>query len=100
MSHAMVRVLVWSLLTFPIVGLAQTVPLSQDSYVVPASGVNYGTVGVLAVGGANNSQSLVQFDLSALPSGQSGGESEPRPVREQTRGGGHHQCFRGERCLG
>lgn len=69
MSHAMVRVLVWSLLTFPIVGLAQTVPLSQDSYVVPASGVNYGTAGVLAVGGANNSQSLVQFDLSALPSG-------------------------------
>lgn len=47
----------------------QIVPLVQDSYVNPGVGTNFGTATTLNVGGAASSQALVQFDLSALPSG-------------------------------
>ena len=48
---------------------AQTVPLTQDSFMNPGVGTNFGTATTLNVGGAANSQALAQFDLSALPSG-------------------------------
>ena len=50
----------------PVAVTAQMVPLSQDTYVVPGSAVNYGAAAALNVGGAN-AEALVQFDLSALP---------------------------------
>ena len=48
---------------------AQTVPLTQDSFMNPGVGTNFGTATTLNVGGAANSQALAQFDLSSLPSG-------------------------------
>ncbi len=48
---------------------AQTVPLTQDSFMNPGVGTTFGTATTLNVGGAANSQALAQFDLSALPSG-------------------------------
>jgi hypothetical protein len=49
--------------------LAQSVPLSQDSYIVPAATTNFGAGATINVGGGGASQSLVQFDLTTLPSG-------------------------------
>ena len=51
--------------------LAQTVPLTQDSFVItaPANAVNYGSASTINVGGANGNRGLMQFDLSALPPG-------------------------------
>ncbi len=48
---------------------AQTVPLTQDSFMNPGVGTNFGTATTLNVGGAANSQALAQFDLGSLPSG-------------------------------
>jgi hypothetical protein len=53
----------------PVFAFAQSVPLTQDAYVLPGSGGNYGVQQSIAVGGANSLQSLVQFDLSTLPPG-------------------------------
>ena len=50
-------------------GFAQSVPLTQDSYVIPGTGGNYGAQQTLNVGGGSGSQALVQFDLSTLPAG-------------------------------
>jgi hypothetical protein len=43
--------------------------LTQDTYVLPGSAGNYGVQQYIAVGSANNYQSLVQFDLTTLPAG-------------------------------
>ena len=55
----------------PIVVMAQTVPLVQDSYVAtnPATPLNYGTASTINVGGPTATQALVQFDLTTLPAG-------------------------------
>ena len=55
----------------PIAAFAQTVPLTQDSYVAtnPATATNYGTAATVNAGGPNADQALVQFDLSTLPAG-------------------------------
>ena len=53
----------------PIVALAQSVPLTQDAYVIPGNAGNNGNGIYLQVGGAGNDQSLVQFDLTTLPAG-------------------------------
>ncbi len=55
----------------PFVVEAQTVPLTQDSYVVtsPATGTNYGSAVTLNVVGSSGAQALVQFDLTTLPAG-------------------------------
>jgi len=50
---------------------AQTVPLTQDSYVVPQSATNYGSATTINVGGTNGAEALVQFDLSTLGTGVS-----------------------------
>jgi hypothetical protein len=52
---------------------AQSVPLAQDSYVVPGNATNYGSATTLNVGGASNDQALVQFDLTQLPVGTTSG---------------------------
>jgi hypothetical protein len=59
----------------PIAVQAQSVPLTQDSYVAttPATGVNYGTAATINVGGANVDEGLLQFDLTALPVGTTAG---------------------------
>jgi len=49
--------------------LAQSLPLVQDSYVVPGNPTNYGTTGGLLVGGPTNAGALIQFDLTSLPPG-------------------------------
>jgi hypothetical protein len=51
---------------------AQSVPLVQDSWVIPQNGANYGNAQILNVGGAAAAQSLLQFDLTLLPAGISG----------------------------
>ena len=53
----------------PSVAKAQPTPLTQDSYVVPSSVINYGAAATINVGGPNGAQALVQFDLSALTAG-------------------------------
>jgi len=53
----------------PIAALAQTVPLTQDTYVVPGTAVNYGTAVTTNVGGPGANRALVQFDLTTLPAG-------------------------------
>jgi hypothetical protein len=51
------------------VALAQSVPLTQDSYFIPGSGTNFGTATTINVGGPNATKALAQFDLSVLPAG-------------------------------
>ena len=53
----------------PVFAFAQSVPLTQDTYVLPGTAGNYGIQQSIAVGGAGGFQSLVQFDLSTLPPG-------------------------------
>jgi hypothetical protein len=53
----------------PLTLFAQTVPLTQDSYVVPASPANFGSAVTINVGGAGADTGIVQFDLSTLPAG-------------------------------
>ena len=59
------------LAVFPAAALAQTVPLTQDAYVVPANPTNFGTATTLQVG-ADAAEALVQFDLTGLPAGITG----------------------------
>jgi hypothetical protein len=53
----------------PVAAFAQTVPLTQDSWVIPGTSANFGNTTTLSVGGANSTSALVQFDLTALPAG-------------------------------
>jgi hypothetical protein len=69
MKNKLVRTLFCGLAMLPVAAVAQTVPLTQDAYIVPANGINFGTASTINVGGPNSSAALVQFDLSALPSG-------------------------------
>ncbi len=66
-----IRHLLCGLVLLPCTAFAQTVPLTQDTYVAtsPASGNNYGTAATINVGGPNADQALVQFDLTTLPAG-------------------------------
>src|ERR1700728_2511713 len=63
--------LLCSLAILPLAAFAQTVPLTQDSYVVtsPATANNYGTAATVNVGGPTVDEGLVQFDLTTLPAG-------------------------------
>ncbi len=56
----------------PAVMLAQNATLTQDSYVLAGSGVNFGSATTINVGGPTVAHGLVQFDLSTLPSGTTG----------------------------
>jgi hypothetical protein len=56
----------------PAAALAQNATLTQDSYVVPGSAINYGSATTINVGGPTAAEGLVQFDLSTLPSGTTG----------------------------
>jgi hypothetical protein len=56
----------------PLAAFAQTVPLTQDSYVVPGNATNFGTTTTINVGGPTGAEGLMQFDLSALPAGVTG----------------------------
>ena len=49
--------------------LVQTIPLTQDAYMVQGGGINFGTATPLNVGGPNVAEAPVQFDLSTLPTG-------------------------------
>jgi len=64
------RIALFSACVFlPLAAFAQSVPLTQDSFVAQATAANYGTAATLKVGGAAADQALVQFDLSTLPAG-------------------------------
>jgi hypothetical protein len=52
----------------PIAVFAQTLAPSQDAYVVPGNGSNFGTATTVTVG-SSGSIGLVQFDLTQLPEG-------------------------------
>jgi len=64
--------LLCGLAVLPAAALAQTVPLTQDAYVVPGTSTNYGMGTTLQVGGADGAEALVQFDLTTLPAGITG----------------------------
>ncbi len=53
----------------PVEAMAQSVPLVQDSYVTGGTATNFGSAVTMNVGGGATAQSLIQFDLSALPFG-------------------------------
>jgi hypothetical protein len=53
----------------PVGAMAQSVPLVQDSYVTGGTATNFGSAVTMNVGGGATAQSLIQFDLSALPFG-------------------------------
>ncbi len=73
MGNKFVRTLLWcGLAALPVAAFAQTVPLVQDSYVVPGNGTNYGSAVTVDVGGTTNDEGLVQFDLTTLPPGITG----------------------------
>jgi hypothetical protein len=54
----------------PALSQAQNLKLSQDAYVVPGNGTNFGSAPWITVG-SSGSRGLVQFDLSDLPAGVS-----------------------------
>ena len=62
------RFAVAALALAPIAGFAQTLAPSQDAYVVPGNGSNFGTATTITVG-SSASVGLVQFDLTQLPAG-------------------------------
>ena len=72
MNGKLIRSIFWGLAILPVAARAQTVPLTQDAYVVPFSGTNFGTATTINAGGVTGAQSLVQFDLTALPAGTTG----------------------------
>ena len=66
-----IRQFLYGLALLPMAAFAQTVPLTQDTFVAtnPPTTINYGTAVTINVGGPNTDQALVQFDLSTLPAG-------------------------------
>ena len=53
----------------PVLGAAQTLTPSADTFYVPGSATNYGPGTSFTVGGPSAAVGLVQFDLSSLPAG-------------------------------
>jgi hypothetical protein len=53
----------------PLAAIAQTVPLTQDAYVIPGNVSNFGSASTMNVGGPTAAQALAQFNLSSLPAG-------------------------------
>jgi hypothetical protein len=68
-KNKLIRSFLGCLAILPAAALAQNVPLTQDAYIVPGNGANFGTAATLNVGGATAGQALAQFDLTALPQG-------------------------------
>jgi hypothetical protein len=66
-----VRHFLFGLALLPLAAVGQTVPLTQDSYVVtnPATNGNYGAAATINVGGPTVAEALMQFDLATLPAG-------------------------------
>src|SRR6188768_623249 len=54
-------------LFFPVVLCAENAPLAADAHVTPGSGLNFGALPTVNIGGATNSQGLFLFDLSGFP---------------------------------
>src|SRR3984957_18409635 len=63
-----IRFAIAALALAPIAGFAQTLAPSQDAYVVPGNGSNFGTATTITVG-SSASVGLIQFDLTQLPAG-------------------------------
>ncbi len=58
-----------ALALLPGVTLAQSVPLTDDSYFASGSAANFGAAQNLVVGGGAGYQGIVKFDLSTVPAG-------------------------------
>jgi hypothetical protein len=71
-NYSLIFSLLCGLTMLPAAALAQTVPLTQDTYFVPLNHANYGISPTLQVGGLDGADTLVQFDLTALPTGITG----------------------------
>jgi len=61
-----------SALSLPALVWADTAPLAGDTFINTGSGLNFGGLPTLNVGGGTSSQSLVLFDLTKLPAGTTG----------------------------
>ena len=72
-----IRITAASLAFFlPALLLGDSAPLTGDAYINPGDSNPYGALPVINVGGATNSEGLLQFDLSKLAPGTSGGKRE------------------------
>jgi hypothetical protein len=60
---------VLALALIPAAALAQSVPLVGDSTISPGTSANLGIAQMVSVGGTNNYNGLVQFDITTLPAG-------------------------------
>jgi hypothetical protein len=73
MNNKTIRPLLFCMALFPGAAFTQTVPLTQDSWVIPGNPANAGNTTTLSVGGANGASALLQFDLTVLPAGTTAG---------------------------
>jgi hypothetical protein len=77
-----IRIAVIGLALFlPAMLLAGFAPLSGDAYINPGDPNNYGAQPVIDVGGANNSEGLLQFDLTKLPPGATSADVSSAKLR-------------------
>ena len=68
-----IRITAASLAFFlPALLLGDSAPLAGDAYINPGESASYGALPVIDIGGATNSEGLLQFDLSKLAPGTTG----------------------------
>ena len=65
----------------PALLLADGVPLTGDAYINPGVSGSYGALPVINIGGATNSEGLLQFDLSKLAPGTTGASVSSATLR-------------------
>ena len=63
-SYTMQLAAVGCALLLPLIARADTAPLAADAYINPGSALAFGGLPTLNIGGATNSQGLIQFDLT------------------------------------
>ena len=61
--------------------LAGFAPLAGDAYINPGDPNNYGAQPLIDIGGANNSEGLLQFDLTKLPPGATSADVSSAKLR-------------------
>lgn len=77
-----IRIVAVTLAVFlPSMLLADTAPLTGDTYINPGDGNNYGTLPGINIGGTTNADGLLTFDLTKLPSGTTGVDAVSATLR-------------------
>jgi hypothetical protein len=77
-----IRITAVSLAFFlPALLLGDGAPLAGDAYINPGDSASYGALPVIEIGGATNSEGLLQFDLSKLAPGTTGASVSSATLR-------------------